>query len=526
MGIPTAAAFIAFIFFLYRVLRGRGNKRTDTDVSKSLPEPAGSWPVIGHQRLLLGPQLPHKTLGNLADKYGPIFMIKLGIQRVVVVSNWQMARESLGTNDKVFLSRPKAVAIENMGYNYAMFGFGPNGPHWREMRKIATLELLSNQRIEMLKHVRIEEVKTAIKALHDKCVNSKGSSQEVPVLVELRQWFADMNFNTIVNLVVGKSIRESPEHNEKQRCQRAMRDFFELTGTFLVSDSLPFLRWFDIGGYEKAMKRTAEELDNLLQGWLDDHRQKRCSGEAKDKQDLMDAMLDVMDKEPERLSNTYEPDVAVKATSLNLILGGSDTTTVTLTWAISLLLNKREALKRVQDELDREVGRERRVNDADLKNLVYLQAVVKETMRLYPPAPLAAMREAISDCTIGGYHIPAGTQLIPNFYKIQRDPCVWPSPEEFRPERFLTTHKDVDVRGQNFELIPFGSGRRMCPGVSFAVQVLHFTLANLLHGFGIATPAGKPVDMTEGFGLTTLKATPLEVILTPRLPNDLYNTSY
>ncbi|GAB2219046.1 hypothetical protein Drorol1_Dr00006673 [Drosera rotundifolia] len=524
MGLTTAAIAVAFIFILYHVFRDRGSKKRNGDDSKPLPEPAGSWPVIGHLRLLGGPEVPYKTLGNLADEYGPIFMIKLGVHSAVVVNDWEMARECLGTNDKVFLGRPKAVAIENMGYDHAMFGFGPNGPHWREMRKIATLELLSNQRIEMLKHVRIEEVKAAIKAIHNQCVKSKAQSEEARI--ELRKWFGDMNLNAIVNLVIGKSLRESLENNEQERCRRALRDFIELTGTFLVSDALPYLRWLDIGGYEKAMMKTAKELDDLLQGWLDEHKRRRSSGEVKEKKDVMDIMLDVLDSEPERLTSTYEPDIAIKATCLNLILGGTDTTTVTLTWAISLLLNKREALKKVQDELDREVGRERQVNDTDLMNLVYLQAVVKETMRLYPPAPLAATREAISDCNIAGYHIPAGTQLIPNFYKIQRDPRVWPNPSEYDPERFLTTHKDVDVRGQNFELIPFGSGRRVCPGVSFALQVLHFTLANLLHGFDIVTPNGEPVDMTEGRGLTTLKATPLEVILTPRLPTHLYNTSY
>ncbi|KAL9260076.1 Cytochrome P450 82A3-like protein [Drosera capensis] len=378
-----------------------------------------------------------------------------------------MARECLGTNDKVFLGRPKAVAIENMGYDHAMFGFGPNGPHWREMRKIATLELLLNQRIEMLKHVRIEEVKAAIKALHDKS------------RVELRKWFADMNLNAIVNLVIRKFPRESLENNEQERCRRALRDFIELTGTFLVLDALPYLRWLDIGGHEKVTKKTAKELDDLLQGW------------TRSQNDFLTPM------------NQISPSKLHK-----LILGGTDTTTVTLTWAISLLLNKREALKKVQDELDREVGGERQVNDAYLKNLVYLQAVVKETMRLYSPAPLAATREAISDCNIAGYHIPAGTQLIPNFYKIQRDPRVWPNPSEFDPERFLTTHKDVRTSNLfRFEVVE-----------GYVQEChLHFTLANLLHGFNIVTPNREPVDMTEGRGLTKLKATPLEVILTPRL---------
>ena len=205
-----------------------------------------------------------------------------------------------------------------------------------------------------------------------------------------------------------------------------------------------------------------------------------------------------------------------------MILGGTDTTSVTLTWALSLLVNHPEVLKKVHAELDTHVGKERQVSGSDLKNLTYLDAIIKETLRLYPAAPLPVPRESITDCMVGGYHIPADTWLFVNLYKLHRDPQVWPEPLEFRPERFLTTHKDYDVRGQNFALMPFGAGRRICPGVAFALQAMQFTLANLLHGFEISTPSGEKVDMTEGFGLTHLKASPLEVILIPRLPDKLY----
>ena len=169
------------------------------------------------------------------------------------------------------------------------------------------------------------------------------------------------------------------------------------------------------------------------------------------------------------------------------------------------------------------VGKERQVEESDLKNLVYLQAVLKETMRLYPATPLSVPREAITDCTVSGYYIPVGTQLFVNLYKIHRDPEVWEDPLEFHPERFLTTYKQYDVRGQQFEYMPFGSGRRICPGISFALLAMQFTLASLLHGFDISIPCDGTVDMTEGFGLTNLKATPLEVIATHRLPRNIYS---
>ncbi|KAJ8748010.1 hypothetical protein K2173_014437 [Erythroxylum novogranatense] len=205
-----------------------------------------------------------------------------------------------------------------------------------------------------------------------------------------------------------------------------------------------------------------------------------------------------------------------------LIIAASDTTAVTLTWTLALLLNNRDVLNKVQHELDIHVGKDRQVKESDMQNLVYLQAVIKESFRLYPALPTLLPHESTEDCSVGGYNIPAGTRLFINAWKIHRDPQVWSDPHEFKPERFLTTHKDVDVRGQSPKLIPLGSGRRMCPGISFALQVLNLTLATLLHGFEVETPSNKPVDMRGGPGLSNIKLTPLEVLLSPRLPQYLY----
>ena len=205
-----------------------------------------------------------------------------------------------------------------------------------------------------------------------------------------------------------------------------------------------------------------------------------------------------------------------------MIAGSTDTTTVMLTWALALIMNNRNVLEKAQEELDIHVGKERKVEESDINNLVYLQAIVKETLRLYPAGQLGGPREFDEDCTVYGYHIPKGTRLIVNLWKLHRDPRIWPDPLEFKPERFLTTHKDIDVKGQDYELLPFGAGRRMCPGYTFGLQMLHLPLASLLQGFELSTPGNVPVDMTEDAGLTNMKATPLEVLLTPRLSPNLY----
>ncbi|KAK3015588.1 hypothetical protein RJ639_007397 [Escallonia herrerae] len=186
------------------------------------------------------------------------------------------------------------------------------------------------------------------------------------------------------------------------------------------------------------------------------------------------------------------------------------------------MLNNEQVLKKAQEEIDINVGRERQVEESDIKNLIYLQAVIKETLRLYPPAPLSIPHESTEECTVGGYSIPKGTRLLVNIWKIHRDPLAWSDPSEFRPERYLTSDREIDVRGQNFELIPFGSGRRICPGMSLGLQILQLTLASVIHGFEFVRPLNEPIDMSESFGLSNLKATTLEVLLTPRLSPSLY----
>lgn len=185
------------------------------------------------------------------------------------------------------------------------------------------------------------------------------------------------------------------------------------------------------------------------------------------------------------------------------------------------MLNNRHTLKKVQQELEEQVGKERLVNESDINNLHYLQAVVKETLRLYPAGPLGGAREFTENCTLGGYNIQAGTRLILNLWKMHRDPRVWSEPLEFQPERFLSTHKGIDVKGQHFELLPFGGGRRACPGITFGLQMTLLALAGFLQAFEVTTPLDAEVDMSATFGLTYIKTTPLEVLVKPRLSNHL-----
>ncbi|XP_021675791.2 xanthotoxin 5-hydroxylase CYP82C4 isoform X1 [Hevea brasiliensis] len=518
LQLTAIAVFFSFIFLCNAYIQWK--KSSKCSKIREAPEPAGAWPIIGHLYPLGGAdKLLHQTLGSMADKHGPAFNIRIGSHRAFVVASRELAKQCFTINDKAIASRPTTAATKHMCYNHAVFGFAPYSSHWREMRKIVMLELLSKRRLEMVKHVQASEVDLGIRKLYSLWAQNNC----LPVLVELKQWFEDMTLNVIVRAVAGKRYTGSFDDDETRQCQKAISQFFHLMGIFVVSDALPFLWWLDLGGHERAMKKTAKDLDAVLAGWLTEHRQRRVSGEAKTKgeQDFIDVMLSLEEK-GHLAGFQYDADTSIKSTCLALIAGASDTTTTTLTWAISLLLNNKPALKKAQEELDIHIGIGREVDESDIKNLVYLQAMIKETLRLYPVAPLIP-REFMEDCNIAGYHVPAGTRLLVNVWKIQRDPRFWTNPTAFQPERFLTSHMDVDVRGQHYELLPFGSGRRSCPGASFALHALHLALARFLHAFDLATPNDQPVDMTETPGTTLPKATPLEVLLSPRLPAKLYS---
>jgi len=208
----------------------------------------------------------------------------------------------------------------------------------------------------------------------------------------------------------------------------------------------------------------------------------------------------------------------------DLIAGGTDSSAVTIEWAISELLRKPEVLAKATEELDSVIGHGRLVTEQDIPNLPYLEAIVKETMRLHPVTPLLAPRLSREDASTGSYDIPAGTLVFVNVWAIGRDPAVWGDDTEvFRPERFVGS--GVDVKGQDLELLPFGSGRRMCPGYVLGLKMVQVTLANLLHAFAWRLPDGvaaEKLSMQEKFGLAVPRLVPPEAVAVPRLPAHLY----
>lgn len=275
-------------------------------------------------------------------------------------------------------------------------------------------------------------------------------------------------------------------------------------------------------GYIKRMKALSKKFDRFLEHVLDEHEQMRKGAENYAAKDMVDVLLQLA--EDPNLEVKVERH-GVKAFTQDLIAGGTESSAVTVEWAMSELLKNPETLREASRELDEAIGNSRWVEEKDIGNLPYIDAIVKETMRLHPVAPMLTPRMAREDCKISGYDIPKGTRALVHVGAIGRDPGLWDDPEEFRPERFLG--KDIDVKGQDFELLPFGSGRRMCPGYALGYKVIRSSLANLLHGFswklGGEMKGPEDLDMEEIFGLSTPKKVPLQVVAVPRLSNHVYS---
>ncbi|CAN4104748.1 unnamed protein product [Withania somnifera] len=358
-------------------------------------------------------------------------------------------------------------------------------------------------------------------------VNLPVTGDNFPVKVNITNWIEKLTLSLIVKMIAGKSYGrlKKGEEEEAEKFKKALKDFMYISMEFVLWDAfpIPLFKWIDFQGHVKFMKRTFKDIDCVLQKWLDEHVNKRERVDVDgggNEEDFIDVMLSMMNHED--FVDGYSRETTIKATSLSMVLDASDTTAIHLNWVMATLLNHKDAMRKVQEELDTKVGRNRWVEESDIKNLVYFQAVVKETLRLYPPAPLLVPHESIEDCIVQGYHIPKGTRLWVNTMKLQRDPMIWSNPDTFDPERFLTSQAGVDVRGQQYEFIPFGSGRRSCPGITYATQVTHLAIAHLLQGFDFRIPSNEPLDMKEGLGMTMRKVNPVEVLIAPRLPSVLY----
>ncbi|KAG8488442.1 hypothetical protein CXB51_016441 [Gossypium anomalum] len=462
----------SLLLFLYIFSR----KTPKNSKKNCIPEPSGSLPLIGHLHLLGGKEPLCKKLATMADKHGPFYSLKLGTHRVLVVNSWEIAKACFTDNDRNLGTRANTAGGRYMGYNNAIIAFAPYDEYWRNIRKMAIVELLSSHRSEKLKHIRFSEMDSFVKELDG--LSRNGDKVTISEALER------LTFNINLRMLIGKRFSGNDYgevNSEPCRYKTAIKRALYLFGIFVLADALPWLERFDIQGHVRSMKETAKELDSIISVWLGEHLKKNRENQGASESDFMDVMLTHLPEDT--VISGHTRDNIVKATTL--ARGVHGTGRVGFGKHISdhhmgifCTTKPPTTLMATQQELDHHVGRDRWVEESDIHNLKYLQAIVKETLRLYPPGPITGIREAMQDCNIVGYDVPKGTRLVVNIWKLQRDPRVWENADEFRPERFMTTHVDLDVRGQNFKYIPFSSARRSCPGITFGLQLVHLTVAN------------------------------------------------
>nr|KYP67580.1 Cytochrome P450 750A1 family [Cajanus cajan] len=464
---------------------------------KRLPPGPKGLPILGSLHKL-GPN-PHLDLYQLAQKYGPVMYLRLGVVPTVVVSSPEAAELFLKTH----ASRPPHEAGKYILWEQRNLGFSKYGSYWRNMRKMCTLELLSQTKINSFQPMREEELDLLIKRLRE----AANDGDVVDVSAKVATLSADMS----CRMIFGKKYMDKELGQKGFKAE--VQELMHLVAIPNLSDYIPYIGKLDLQGLIKRMKAVHKIFDDFFDKIIDDHIQSE-KGEGKVK-DFLDVMLSFIGME-ESEYRVERPNI--KAILLDMLIGSMDTSATAIEWTISELLKNPRAMKKVQMELETVVGMKRKVEESDLDKLEYLDMVIKESMRIHPVAPLLIPHYSREDCMVGDFFIPKDSRIIINSWAIMRNPSVWYEAEKFWPERF--DGNNVDVRGHDFRLIPFGSGRRACPGLQLGLTIVRQTIAQLVHCFDWKLPNDMlpaDLDMTEEFGLTMPRANHLLAIPSYRL---------
>ncbi|KAM3343702.1 hypothetical protein P3S68_025792 [Capsicum galapagoense] len=466
-------------------------KLTSHKEESRLPPGPRGLPIVGFLPFLR-PNLHHQ-LTELSQQYGPIYKFWLGSRLCVVLNSPSLAKQVVCDQDSVFTNRDLPIAGLVATYGGIDIALSPYGSYWRDMRKLFVREMLSNRNLEACYSLRRHEVRKTIRNVHTK-VGHPVDIAELAFLTEM---------NVVMSMIFGSNFVGEMEKHGKDRTE-----FRELVASFAVKEMEAMLKLID---------SILDPLINQCMKSLSDKREVEI--QRNEKKDFIQILLELMEQKDIGISLDL---MKIKAIVMDIMIGGTDTTITTVEWVMVELLNTPQIMAKVQQELKDVVGVNNIVEESHLPNLHYLDAVLKETLRLHPALPLLFPKRPSQSAIVGGYTIPEGTKVFLNAYAIQRDPQVWESPLEFQPERFLNS-TNLEYAGNNMNYLPFGSGRRICAGLPLAEKMLMFVLASLLHSFDWKLPEGENVDLSEGFGFVIKKNERLFAIPARRLSNfELY----
>ncbi|KAL1547503.1 labd-13Z-ene-9,15,16-triol synthase, chloroplastic-like [Salvia divinorum] len=481
---------------------------------KSPPGPRGI-PILGYLPFMSSRNMLQQ-LADLSQQYGPIYKLRLGSKQAVVITSPSLLKQVVRDQDHIFAHRDATAAALAFSRGARDVVFSPPNSSWRAMRKVLVRETQSSAGLDASRELRRDEIRKAVRSVYDK--------------IGLPVAFGQLVFQTEVSLLMSLmwgGVDHSGEGRERLgREFRAINsEISDLLGKPNVSDLFPVLSRLDLQGVERQMGKVVDSLDKILEEFISQHE--KLSGSMvknEGRKDFLQIVLEHKEKKDSDLPTLSRDQI--KSLLAEIISGGSDTSATTVEFAMSELLNNPKAMEKAQKELSEVVGMDKIVEESHLPKLNFLNAVIKETLRLHPPVPLLVPRVPFQTTTVGGYTIPKGTKILLHVWAIQRDPSIWDNPGEFKPERFLLGSRSLDFKGNNFEFIPFGSGRRMCPGLPLAERMVAYFLASFLHSFDWKLVDGKKLDMSESLGIVLQRTNSSVAIPTLRLSNTTTTSLY
>ncbi|KAL6620533.1 hypothetical protein ACP70R_035672 [Stipagrostis hirtigluma subsp. patula] len=470
---------LLFVASFFVIVRSFWSSRIDG--SRVLPPSPSGLPIIGNlHQLVKGHH--HRTLHALALRHGPLFLLHLGSVPTVVVSSPSMAVTVLKTQDHVFCGRPQQHTARGMLWDCRNVGFSPYGERWRQLRRIAVVHLLSAKRVDSFRSLREEEVAALIRRI--RTASAQDSMRRGVNMTEL--------LVGLTNTVVSRAAFGNKLGGMEPRMVHQMfKEVTDLLQSIAVSDVFPRLGWVDrMTGLDARIKRIASKLDDVLESALREHEESRLDGDEAG--DLLDDVLLVL-KEG---SSGFKLDrTDVKGLIFDMFIAGTDTTAKLMEWTMAELIKNPKEMEKAQAEVRQVVGAQGTVLEEQLSTMNLLHAAMKEALRLHPPAPLLIPHEVVQDTKLHGYDILAKTRVLINAWAIGRDSDSWENADEFQPERFL--HNAFDYSGKDFRFIPFGAGRRGCPGIAFGTRLVELALANMLYHFDWELPNGQDRESFE-----------------------------
>ncbi|CAH1448036.1 unnamed protein product [Lactuca virosa] len=491
MDYPTFFLLLSFLFtFIYAfTTSGRRNSR--------LPPGPYPFPIIGN--LLKLSDKPHRSIATLSKRYGPLMSLKLGSRTTIVVSSPDFAKEFFHTHDISFSSRTIPYTARIMDHDKYSIAWLPTGDQWRRLRRITREFFFSVQCLDATQLLRGEKVQELVDHVHECCRNEK--------TVNIGAAFFTTTLNILSNLIFSVDFAEY-DTESSQEFKEAVMALLNFGGRPNLADFFPILKPFDPQGLVSQGNVYGKKLLTIIDRIVDQRLQSRVSSLSTNN-DVLDSLLNLVHEDESVFSRED-----MRHLFFALFIAGTDTTSSTLEWGMAELIRNPEKMEMARSEIVKIMQNKRRnIQEKDISQLPYLQAVIKETLRLHPPAPFLVPHQAIDNVEVQGYIVPKNAQILCNVWAMGRDPNIWSEPEMFIPERFLEVK--VDYKGQDYEFIPFGSGRRICPGLNIAHRMLHIMLGSLIHKFDWKLDGNiraQDMDMEEKFGLTLPRKVPLMAI--------------